>query len=132
MKKEFQEIYELKTLLWDERMKSIKRVQSKPWTISDVEKVTKHLKNNQTRDLNGMINELLKPNIIVEDLKEAVLILMNGIKQTFVFPDFIQLANISSLFKNKGSRFDLENDRGIFILPILKKKFDKSGRVVEW
>ena len=60
-----------------------------------------------------------------KDLKEAVLLLMNGIKQTFFFPEFIQLANISSLFKNKESRFDLENDRGIFILPILKKVFDK-------
>ena len=68
---------------------------------------------------------LLKPNIMGKDLKEAVLLLINRIKQTFFFPDFIQLANISSLFKNKGSRFDLENDRGIFILPILKKVFDK-------
>ena len=89
MKEEFQEMFELKTLLWDERMKSIKRVKSKPWTISDVEKVTKHLKNNQTRDSNGMINELMKPNIMGKDLKEAVL--MNGIKENFLLSHFYSI-----------------------------------------
>ena len=35
------------------------------------------------------------------------------------------LSNITSLYKNKGSRFDLNNDRGIFILAVLKKILDK-------
>ena len=50
---------------------------------------------------------------------------MNGIKQTFYFPEYVELANISSIFKLKGSRFDIESDRGIFILPVLKKILDK-------
>ena len=33
--------------------------------------------------------------------------------------------NYLQIFKQKGSRFDLEMDRGIFILPVLKKVFDK-------
>ena len=37
----------------------------------------------------------------------------------------MQLSNITSIFKNKGSRSDLENDRGIFILPVMKKILDK-------
>ena len=106
MKKDFEEIYELKCLLWEERNKSIKKIRSKPWTICNIEKVTKKLKNNQTRDPLGMINELLKPNYMGKDLKMAILSLMNGIKQTFYFPEFMQLANISSIFKQKGSRFD--------------------------
>ena len=32
MKEEFLEIYQLKTLLWNERTKSIKKVKSEPWT----------------------------------------------------------------------------------------------------
>ena len=91
----------------------------------DIEKVVKKLKNNQTRDPNGMINELFKPTIMGQDLKLAVLHLMNGIKQSFFFPDYMKLANISSIYKNKGSRFDIENDRGIFILPVLRKLLDK-------
>ena len=68
-----------------------------------------------------MINELLKPNYMGKDLKMAILSLMNGIKQTFYFPEFMQLANISSIFKQKGSRFDLEMDYGILILQLRKK-----------
>ena len=33
--------------------------------------------------------------------------------------------NITTIFKNKGSRQDMENDRGIFILSALKKILDK-------
>ena len=114
MNKEFQEIFELKTNLWKERFKSIKNKKSKPWTTKDIEKVTKSLKNNQTRDPNGMINELLKPNIMGSDLKNASLQLMNGVKENFFFPEYLQLVNISSIFKSKGSRFSLESDRRIF------------------
>ena len=84
MKTDFQEIYELKTLLWSERLKSIKLNKSKGSSLSNINKVSKNLKNNQTRDPNGMINELLKPNIMGQDLKEAVLCLMNGIKQNII------------------------------------------------
>ena len=50
---------------------------------------------------------------------------MNGVKLTFDFPEYMELANISSIFKNKGSRFELENDRGIFLLAVLRKILDK-------
>ena len=40
-------------------------------------------------------------------------------------PTFMQLSNITTLYKNKGSRFDMDNDRGIFILTVFRKIFDK-------
>ena len=126
IKADFQEIFDLKSILWDQRMKIIKSKKSNPWTLSDVEKITKSLKNNQTRDPNGMINELLKPNIMGKDLKFSILQLMNGIKHNLFFPDYMQLANISSIYKNnRKSRFDIESERGIFILPVLRKLLDK-------
>ena len=125
IKTEYQEIFEIKNLLWNERFDVLKRNLSSPWTLKDIEIVSKTLKNNQTRDPNGMINELFKKNVMGQDLKSAVLQLMNGIKVNFEFPEFMQLANISTIYKNKGSRFDLENDRGIFILSVLRKIFDK-------
>lgn len=85
----------------------------------------KSLKNNQTRDPNGMINEVFKPGVIGYDLKLAILDLMNGIKREMVMPTFMQLSNITTLYKNKGSRFDMDNDRGIFILTVFRKIFDK-------
>ena len=44
MKKDFEEIYEMKCLLWEERNKSFKKISSKLWTIRNIEKVTKNLK----------------------------------------------------------------------------------------
>ena len=35
------------------------------------------------------------------------------------------LQNITSILKNEGSRFDLENDRDIFKLTVFKKVLDK-------
>ena len=55
MKEEFQEMFTLKTVLWNERLKKVKSNVSKNWTISDLDKVTKTLKRNQTMDPNGMI-----------------------------------------------------------------------------
>ena len=43
-----------------------------------------------------MINELFKPGV----MKKSVLLLVNGVKAYFSFPEFMQLANISSLYKD--------------------------------
>ena len=48
-----------------------------------------------------------------------------GIKQKIVVPSMMQFANITSLYKNKGSRLDMDNERGIFILTVLRKILDK-------
>ena len=72
-----------------------------------------------------MLNELFKEGVIGSDLKIALLHLFNGIKSSQIIPEFMKLSNITSLYKNKGSRSDLENDRGIFILTVLRKILDK-------
>ena len=40
-------------------------------------------------------------------------------------PEFMTLSNITSIYKNKGSRLSIDNDRGIFIQTTLKKILDK-------
>ena len=72
-----------------------------------------------------MINELFKSECAGSDLLESLLLLFNGIKKTFSIPKFMILENITTIFKNTGSRFDMDNDRGIFILTVLKKILDK-------
>ena len=37
----------------------------------------------------------------------------------------MQLANISTIYKNKASRMEMKNDRGIFILSVFRKILDK-------
>jgi hypothetical protein len=47
------------------------------------------------------------------------------IKENMYMPMFMTLSNITTIYKNNGSRLDLENDRGIFILTTMKKILDK-------
>ena len=95
------------------------------WTLEDLEKVIKTLKSNQSRDPNGMIGELFKPNIAGKDLKKAVIDLMNLVLTSFFMPEYLEYADITSLFKHRGSRMELSNDRGSFILAVLRKILDK-------
>ena len=51
--------------------------------------------------------------------------LINGIKREYFFPSEILKSDITSIYKKKGSRLDMENDRGIFGLSVFKKIIDK-------
>ena len=113
MKKEFNDIFCLKTELWESRMIELKTSKSEPWSIENLNKVLKSLKNNKTMDPNGMINEIFKPEVAGEDLKTGLLALFNNIKENLIVPDFMNLQNITSIYKSKGSRMDMNNERGI-------------------
>ena len=125
MKPELLDIFFLKEELWFWRFKELKGKKTDNWNENDLYAALKSLKNNKTIDPNGMVNELLKPGCLGSDLLKSLLLLYNGIKHSFHIPRFMLLQNITSIFKNKGSRFDLENDRGIFILTVFKKVLDK-------
>ena len=109
MKYEHKDIFELKTLLWKIRFSEIKKVKSPKWELSSLFEVLKGLKNNQSRDPSGLIHELFKPKVIGQDLAVGLLDLLNGIKSNMEVPKNIQLANITSIYKNKGSRQELKN-----------------------
>lgn len=72
-----------------------------------------------------MINELFKKGVSGSGLKLGVVQLMNTIKSSFFLPDYMQYSDISSIFKLRGSRLDLSNNRGIFNLAVLRKILDK-------
>ena len=95
--------------------------KSHKWSCVDLEKALKSLKNSKSRDPSGLINELFKPPVIGDDLKLALLRLVNGIKNTFIIPPQLQLANVTTIYKKKGSKLDLDNDRGIFGLSLFRK-----------
>ena len=76
-------------------------------------------------DPHGMINQIFKPGIIGYDLKLGLLNLFNKIKDNQYVPEFMNLQNITSIYKSKGSRLDMNNERGIFILTTMKKILDK-------
>ena len=72
-----------------------------------------------------MINELFKPNIAGNDLKTALVELLNIILWALYIPEYMQYADITSIYKNKGSKMELSNDRGIFLLAVLRKILDR-------
>ena len=111
--------------LCKERLIETQQFKTPDWSISDLEKVLKQLQNNKSRDPMGLANELFKPINAGEDLKIATLKLMNEIKRTQIFPDILKQCNITRLYKNKGSRKDIENYRGIFRVTILRSILDK-------
>ena len=119
------DIFFLKNELWESRMIELICTKSEPWSLQDLKKVLKSLKNNKTRDPNGMINEIFKPGIIGTDLEIGLLDLFNQIKENLFVPEFMNSQNITSIYKSKGSRMDMNNERGIFILTTLKKILDK-------
>ena len=63
------DILYLKSELWKHRFVSLKVKATNPWTLSQFEKAIKSLKNNQTRDPMGIVNELFKLGRAGEQLK---------------------------------------------------------------
>ena len=84
-----------------------------------------HLKKNKSRDPFGYANEIFRSDVAGDDLKKALLNLMNKIKETQVFPEALETCNISSIWKKKNSRNDFENYRGIFRVNIFRSILDR-------
>ena len=117
----FQLVHVLKTELWNLRLEMLKCKKSPKWSMDDLDQVLKNMKNNKSRDPHGFVNEIFKPGLMGRNLKAGILLLVNGIKDEFFFPLFMQWANITTIYKKKGSRMCLDSDRGIFVICVLKK-----------
>ena len=111
--------------LFQQRIQQARREKSPSWTMEQLEAVLSKLKGGKATDPIGLVNELFMVNNIGTDLKESLLMLLNKIKEEFEEPEFMQLANITSFWKRKGLRSDIENERGIFILTVLRMIKDR-------
>ena len=89
------------------------------WTMTDLEAALKDLKNNKSRDNDGLVNEIFKKDMIGEDLKKSLLIMFNNLKQKKMIPIFMNYANITTVPK-KGSKILLVNQRGIFRVSVVR------------
>ena len=83
-------------------------------------KVLHSLKNNKSRDPYGIVNESFKPGVIREDLLSSLLMLFKKVKETLTTPSFMEFCDIVGIYKGKGEKIDLENERGIFIVNIFR------------
>ena len=95
------------------------------WDMADLDIVLKKLKNNKSRDPHGLVNELFKDETAGEDLKVAIIHLMNRIKDEQIYPKCLELCNISSIWKLKRPRNRFSSYRGIFRVSIFRAILDR-------
>jgi 6-pyruvoyl-tetrahydropterin synthase len=78
----------------------------------------------KARDAHGHVFELLK--LCGKDLKDSMVRMFNIIKKKKKdYPDIFKPSNITSLYKKKGEKADLNNDRGIFNIVQIRSILDR-------
>ena len=92
---------------------------SSPWSMSDLERALKDLKKNKSRDPEGLVNEIFKLDVIGDDLKRSLLMMLNSLRSNQMIPMFMNFVNVTTVPK-KGSLLLLENERGIFRVAVLR------------
>ena len=111
---ELQNLYDMKMYLFDLRLKVTKCIKSETWSTENLLNVLKKLKKNKSADPHGLVYELFRPEIIGKNLLSSLLMLCNQVKAQLIIPEFLTSTTITSIWKQKGEKSDLENDRGIF------------------
>ena len=122
---EYEELKQLKEKLFELRFQISSLTKSEDWDQEKVEKICKSLKNSKARDESGLIYELFKPPYAGNDVYESLAKLFSLSKQELDIPEFFEKMSITSLYKNKGVRSSLANERGIFNLSKVRSIFDK-------
>ena len=108
-----------KNEIFEMQLKIAGKKSSPPWKMSALDEALKNLKNNKSRDHAGYANEIFKSGVIGDDLKLSLLKLCNIIKYRGEIPSFMKFANITTVPK-KGSLNNLENERGIFRVDVIR------------
>ena len=118
-----QHLQQLKEYLFQLRLQLARGKKTPEWTLKDLEKVLKSLKNNKARDAHGHVYELFKYG--GKDLKLSILKMFNLVKERQEYPEILKASNISSFWKQKGAKDDINNERGVFLVVKLRTILDK-------
>ena len=102
--------------LFNIKLKLAENKKSEPWEMKHLIKVLNGLKKDKARDPNGWLNDIFKDGVAG---KISMLNLFNKMKAENHIPEFIRLADVATIYKGKGEKCDLVNDRGIFLVTIL-------------
>ena len=70
--------------------------------------------------LHGWVNEIFKNVVAGKNLIFSMLELFNKIKAENYIPEFMRRADVTTIYKGKGEKSDLNNDRGIFLITIFR------------
>ena len=95
MREDFEELKQLKKILFELRLKLCKTRKTRPWEIIDLEAAIKDLKKDKARDPNGWVNELFMNKVARVNLKLSMLKLFNRMKIENYYPDFMRKADVT-------------------------------------
>ena len=98
MKDSLEHIRKEKEELCNMRLNIAKNNKTEPWSMEHLDVVLKHLKKNKSRDPSGYANEIFRPEVAGDDLKKAILLLMNKIKSDQIFPEALEVCDISPIY----------------------------------
>ena len=93
--------------------------------MKDLKRVLKNLKKQKSRDPLGLANDIFRPEVAGDDLKLAIVKMMNNIKDQQKYPECLELCNISSIWKQKKSKNEFDSYRGIFRLTVFRSILDR-------
>ena len=92
-------------------------------TKEELEKAIQNLKTKKASDFNNMKNELIKYG--GGKLKSSLLTLLNEVLRKAEVPERWKVMIIKSIYKNKGKRNEMANQRGIFLTSVISKIFER-------
>ena len=121
----YEQLQAIRCYLFNLRLSLSKTRKSEPWTRSQLLTVLKSLKIGKSCDALGFSNELFKPQVIGDDLFESLLNIVNRAKFEVLIPRPFRMTKITSIYKNKGERCDLNNDRGVHSVTKFRAIIDK-------
>ena len=120
---EYQELKELKEYLCKLRLNITRSSNYEKWTLTQLQTAINKLKRNKCKDPHGHINELYK--CMGTGGLISLLDMLNRIKEEILIPPHLNLSNVSTIYKGKGSKQSVVNLRGIFKLPIVRNILDR-------
>ena len=125
MKDDLKHIREAKESLCKNILKLAGSNKTPDWKMKDLKRVLKNLKKQKSRDPLGLANDIFRPEVAGDDLKLAIVKMMNNIKDQQKYPECLELCNISSIWKQKKSKNEFDSYRGIFRLTVFRSILDR-------
>ena len=125
MKDDLKHIREAKESLCKNILKLAGSNKTPDWKMKDLKRVLKNLKKQKSRDPLGLANDIFRPEVAGDDLKLAIVKMMNHIKDEQKYPECLELCNISSIWKQKKSKNEFDSYRGIFRLTVFRSILDR-------
>lgn len=94
------------------------------YTWEEVKKITTKLKRKKAKDSRGWNNEMIIEG--GEEMVKSITTMCNRIAEENVIPREWEDMVVKTIYKNKGSRMEVGNRRGLFLTSVMSKVYEKA------